>query len=420
MRFLGLKSLNKLQVIIYLILSSTVLSWADDTWRGTNSTSFSTGANWLDNSAPSTTDGGDLTFSTATRYTVLLNQGDNKNAQTVDVFDVIGGTTSYTFTRTSTYSYIILGRSKTDGDSIVNTSGNRVTFNVPIEQSAQNGSSFANNLWKAGTGGLTFNETVSFASNSKDVLVSGSGAVNLNAGASVANYTGSSAILYATTGATVNISGTVGVTSANAGMHGIGVRGGTLLLSGTGGGDLIQDSDNNARGTRLQLEGGTFGYTAADSNIRLAEFYRSMTASVNSTVQFGDETGGGIIAFIDSNSTGGTINPGVTLNMDNWNGTQYTGGGTDQFVFSSLYNNGVLVSPYQNLNNIFVEINNVYYYGFSVPSPTYPGFIEIVAGNPVLPEPSTYAAGFALLCGIACVEWRRRRIHLKPLLAAHA
>lgn len=409
------KGLGWRKPITYALSLVAVSAMADDVWDGSSSTSFSTGANWADNVAPATSGAGDLTFGTAGNYTVLLNQGNNKNAQVVDVFDITGGSTGYTFTRSSAYSYIILGRSKTNGDSLVNTSGNRVTFNVPIEQSAQNGASFSDNLWKTGTGGIDFDQTVSFASNSKDVLVSGSGGANLNAGASVANYTGSSAILYATTGSTVNIDGTVGVSGANAGMHGVGVRGGTLLLSSTAGGDLIQDSDNNARGTRLQLEGGVFGYTDADSNIRLAEFYRSMTASVDSTVQFGDDTGGGIIAFIDNNSTGGTIEPGVTLNMDNWNGTPYYGGGTDQFVFSELYNNGALVSPYQNLNNVIVERNGLYYYGFSVPSPTYSGFIEIVAGNPVLPEPSTYLAGAALLGACMGLEWNRRRNQKKPM-----
>lgn len=406
-------------VVAALFFLSFCTSRADDTWTGASGTGFSTNSNWADNSAPVNDNAGDLTFGAATNYTVQLNQGKS-NVQTVDVFLITGGASSYNFTRTGSFSYTLLGLSNTNGNSIVNTSGNRVTFNVPIEQSAQNGASFSENIWAAGTGGITFSQTVSFASNSKDVLVTGSVSVNMTAVSALSNSTGSSAIIYASTGSTVNISGTVGVTSANAGMHGVGVRGGTMLLSGPSGSDLIQDSDNNARGTRLELQGGLFGFTDADNVTgRIADFQRSLTVTATSTIQFGSTTGGGIIAFSDSNNATNNFN-NQTIYMTNWNGTPNTGNGVDQFIFykDTLFNgptgNGDEVLAGDTLTNVQIQYNGQWYYALVIVSQNSSygaNYLELIPGAlvPPVPEPSTYAMGGFLVLALGAYEVRRRR-----------
>ncbi|MFB9902244.1 hypothetical protein ACFFOV_17625 [Cerasicoccus arenae] len=386
---------------------------ADTTWNGSggnnnvnNSSNWTAGVPLTNNSAK----GQILTFGAESGggdYIVLLNQGDNKDVQDAGTILINGGSTGYTFNRTGSHSYAVFGRDPT-GNSIVNTSGNLATFNVPIEQSAQNSSSFTESIWSPGSGGLMFNQTVSFANSAKDVLVSGSGNVDLNGSSSLANSTGSSAVIYAGTGTTITVSGTVGITGDNAGMHGIGVRGGTFLLDGPTGVDLIQDSDNTARGTRLELQGGTFGYTSADNDVRRAEFYRSLTATADSTIQFGNNVGGGTIAFVDTNTTGGNFNNNIIV-MSNWNGTFDTGGGTDQFVFSSLYNGTTEVMVGDTLPNVRIFASDGFaYYAQAIASPTYLGAIELVPGMKILPEPTTYAFGGFFILSIVFFEWRRR------------
>ncbi|WP_309396066.1 hypothetical protein [Cerasicoccus maritimus] len=382
---------------------------ADSTWSGATNNNFSNSGNWSVGGVPITGNGSEnqvLTFGTESGgspdYTVTLDQGKS-GEQNVAAFLITGGT-GYTFDANTGYSYITNGIVN-DGSTIVNSSGYMVTFDVDIAQNSNSG--FDENIWDAGTGGLTFDGTISFANKAKNLALE-NGEFYFNNEVSISNTTGSSTIVYAADSSTVYISGTLGIEGDNAGLHGIGIRGGTMLLDGPTGVDLIQDSDNNARGTRLQMEGGTFGFTDEDSEVRLASFYRALTMTEDSVIQFGDDVGGGIISFIDTNSAASDFGTSL-LSITNWNGTEDVGGGTDQFVFAQLYSDGSAVSVGDSLWNVTFEYKGATYSSLVVASPTYPGMMEIVPGGIILPEPSTYAMGGVLLCAMGYFEVRRRK-----------
>ncbi len=389
------------------------VGYANSTWSGAANNNFNNAGNWSSGGVPITGNGSEnliLTFGTESGgspdYTVLLNQGKSSGGvtqQNVAFFNITGGS-GYTFNAlNSNYSYITNGLAN-DGRTIVNSSGSLVTFNVAISQNSNSG--FDENIWDAGTGGLLFNETVSFANKAKNLSLEG-GEFNFDGGVSIANTTGSSTIVYASDDSTVYISGTLGIQGGNAGLHGVGVRGGTMLLDGPSGVDLIQDSDNDARGTRLQLEGGTFGFTAEDSNVRQASFLRALTLTTDSVVQFGDDVGGGEISFVDTNSASSSISENLLIT--NWNGTMNTGGGTDQFIFAQLENQGSTVSVGNHFTNITFSLDGMIWSSKIIASPTYPGMMEIVPGYVILPEPSTYAMGGVLVGALGFIEWRRRK-----------
>ncbi|MEO0793921.1 MAG: hypothetical protein AAFX93_02090 [Verrucomicrobiota bacterium] len=387
---------------------------------------MSNASNWSVGGVPSTPNNANnqiLTFGAETGgapdYIVVLDQGNNKDSQNVGTLDVTGGTSGYTFNQTGDFFYTIYGANDGfgNGNSILNSSGNLATFNVDILQ-ANNDNTVDQSIWDAGTGGLEFNNTIAFASNAKNVEIV-NGTADINGTISLSNTTGSQAIVFASTGSTVNINGTVGdAGSVPSAMRGIGTQGGTLLLAGPAGSDLIA-GEQGSRRTSLEVQGGTFGFTADDSLVRNATFERGLTLTSQSDIQFGDDVGGGIIQLNGSGNSNRSEMNDVRLYLTNWNGQTHdfsggnsrSGGGTDQFVFADLENNGVAVVAGDDLFNVRIFNSGTLFYGRAVGRTDLgAGFIEIVPGNiaPV-PEPSTYAFGGLLIATIGIAEWRRRR-----------
>ncbi len=161
--------------------------------------------------------------------------------------------------------------------------------------------------------------------------------------------------------------------------------GGTVLLGTTAGNNRIGNT------TEVALAGGTLNSGG------FSETAGKMTLSANSTLDLG--AGASLLTF-DGISSLGTS----TLSVLNWTGTQGSGGGTDQLLFSnSSFTAGS--STYQ----IQFNVGGTFYVGQFVNAGA--GTLEAIAGITPVPEPGTIFGAGALLLGIA---WRERsRIALR-------
>lgn len=155
-----------------------------------------------------------------------------------------------------------------------------------------------------------------------------------------------------------------------------------------GGSNLILSADNQMSGTaNMTIDGGTFTVNNASDALG------SLTLDANSTIDFSGSSG--VVQFADSSSnawSGGLI-------IENWDGS-LGGGGAEQLIFGSNVNG----LTNQQLQTIFFK-NPA-----GLPSGLYAATIlgngEVV---PVLPEPSTYIAGFSMLGILLAHYWRSRK-----------
>jgi autotransporter-associated beta strand protein len=258
-----------------------------------------------------------------------------------------------------------------------------------------NGTGTASQGALSGTGTSSASGTVLLASNSSigvaaagdqltlSGVISGTGASTLTkVGLGTLVLNGAAANTF--TGATTINAGTLeaGAAGALGATTDIVVNtGGTLLLSGTG--DRVNDST-----TTFTLAGGKLDAAG------LSETFGALTLTDDSIIDFG--SGASTLTFADSTNLWAF---GKTLNIWNWSGTPFSGGGTDQLRFAS---NGLNATQLSQIN-FFSDA------GFNKISitPQYPGNGFVSFGEVVpIPEPSGVVTVLALL-GLA--GWRERR-----------
>jgi autotransporter-associated beta strand protein len=197
------------------------------------------------------------------------------------------------------------------------------------------------------------------------------GGVNVNAGT-----------LTAAVGSLVNIGGTITVNN-----------GGTLMMSGNG--------RHIGANTTVALNGGTFatcGFSEPNGGPsgQATSAIGPLTLTATSTIDFGS-TNNSILEFAGL----GPHTAGAILQITNWDGTPFTGGGGDRLLFAGLATNFALAYlPTE------VSFNGVSGYGlvqFDIGSDPY---YEVVA----IPEPTTWIAGALALGAMAFSRQRRRRL----------
>ena len=231
------------------------------------------------------------------------------------------------------------------------------------------------------------NASGSFAGNIKDNNNAGTGVLALTkTGTGTQTLSGANTFTGATivSGGTLEAAGaaTLGSTSS------VTVNtGGTLLLSGSG------DRINNT--ASMTLAGGTLNLNGVSN-----ETVGTLTLSGNSVIDFGALGTATTMHFANSSAaTWGSF----TLQIWNWEGNPYVGGGTDQLFFGS-----------DNTGLISSQLNKITFYpgdGTSTPYSLPTGFAPIVGSSfgevaPV-PEPSAVVACLSLL-GLAGYRERRR------------
>ena len=165
--------------------------------------------------------------------------------------------------------------------------------------------------------------------------------------------------------------------------------GGTVLLGTTAGNNRISNT------AEVALAGGTLNTGG------FSETVGKMTLSGNSTLDLG--AGASLLTF-DGVSTLGSS----TLSVLNWTGTQGSGGGTDQLLFS---------------NSSFTAGSSTFQIQFNVGGTFYAAqfvnaganTLEAIAGITPVPEPGTIFGAGALLLAIA---WRERKRLARPFRKA--
>ena len=203
--------------------------------------------------------------------------------------------------------------------------------------------------------------------------VSGSGLITKNgSGSGVLAFTGGTSNTN-TGGLTINAGKVLFNKSGNGVVEAI--AGGTITING---GTLTLGAGNQiASGVNMVLNGGIFETGGFSDTLS------TLTLSANSTLDMG--SGASIINYADSSGT--TWAPGSILSITNWSGNA-AGGGTDQLYFGSSAS-GLTAGQISQI----VFINPL---GFA---PGSYGAQLLASGEltPVVPEPSTYAMGIALL-----------------------
>lgn len=310
-----------------------------------------------------TISGGTLSVGTIGNGGVAGNLGQASNAAANLVLN--GGTLQYTGGAASTDRLFTLG---TGGGTIDSSGSGTATF------------SNAGSMGLTGSGARTL--TLTGSANGALAAVIGD-----NGGATALTKTGSGT--WTLTGAntfTGNTTVSAGTLAVNAdGALGSTAKvtintGGTVLLGTTAGNNRIGNT------TEVALAGGTLntgGFT---------ETAGKMTLSGNSTLDLG--AGASLVTFDGISSLGSS-----TLSVLNWSGTQGSGGGTDQLLFSnSSFTAGATTFQIQ------FDVGGTFYAGKFITAGA--GTLEAIAGISPVPEPGTIFGAGALVLGIA---WRERR-----------
>ena len=392
---------------VVAVCSPVAVYGVDYTWNGSVDNSYLDADNWDTAIAPPTINSGatqaTLIFDVETGtpdYTVVLDKSNNGDLVPVGLLHFKADAGAYTFDPDTTEALLIRGMDTglPDGDfvGILNESSNLITFNAAIESAAQGNSSGMERLvFDAGTGGLTFNESVSFTDNAKDLLIQGDSDVNINATiTSVDNTTGSLVKL----GVKLANDHTLEVAGTIDDMGAITLIEGKILLSYVGS-DIINDTVGN-KATGLEMQGGTLLF--ADSGDQTAIFNETLTLTADSTIDLGD---GGSVDLRFDDAGGATWTANTRLNIENWDGTLADGNGNDQVYFGTDNTADALTAT--QLSQIrFVNPNGLAAGTYLATWATdLDGEIVPGALAPV-PEPRAVAAsiGLALLIG-----WRERK-----------
>ena len=242
-------------------------------------------------------------------------------------------------------------------------------------------------LTAASGGDVTFSGTVGPATfTAGGITKTGAGKVTLSG---VDGYTGTTTVSNGTLAIDSGASGT----GRLAGTSGITVNtGGTLLLAQSG--TASTDRINNA--ATLTLAGGTFNLGDKSEGAAGTVGLGSLTLSASSTLDFGSNTAqGNVIEF-----AAGVTHTAGTLAITDWNGTLFTGNGSERLLFAGTL--GAAGSFDQQFAQNAVSFNGVQGYS-AVQFGTGAGaYYEITA----VPEPTTWFAAFGLL---GLVGYRERK-----------
>ena len=212
-------------------------------------------------------------------------------------------------------------------------------------------------------------------------VIGGAGSVTANGG----TITISGADTY--TGATTITSGTLEVTGTGqlSGTSSVVIAGGTLLLSGSS-----SDRINNAAG--VTLGGGSGANSVVELSGTVSETLGALTLTSGGgfrVIDFG--SGSGVLTF-GSLSSGSA---GVPLQIWNWTGNVWTGGGTDQLKITS----GTLGSN--------ISLSDITIFSDSGITTVRTGEVAWSGGELVaIPEARSLLGGLLLLMPLA---WRERR-----------
>ena len=304
--------------------------------------------------------------------TPLVDQGDSKDDQNVAQISFSAGAPSFAFSNASGYSIDIWGDSS--GLGIYQGSASVQTFSGQVNLRGDDV------VFDLAGGNLNFSGPLAIGKSSGSLTVTGPNTLYLD---TLSNESGSS-VSFVIDGAQVVLQDDLTwmtTTTIN--------TGGSLLL---GADDLIVDQSSNKRRSSLVLGGGTFNTGGYD-----ADFLGSLTLTADSVVDLG--SGSSVLVF-QSEKTDSDLD-GHTLTINNWSGTQGTGGGGDQIIFGALAGH----VPNVIYSDIQFNLNGTLYSGMLIPSPnaSYAGMFEVI---PFIPEPSTYGS-LAFL--VAAVGWRERR-----------
>jgi autotransporter-associated beta strand protein len=344
-------------------------------------------------------------------YATVTNSAGITGFATVSGGNVVlytGGTS--TGTPTSTTNYVVSGVNSTSGNYAVNslvldtTGGNG---SVDMGGAAYTLSLMSGGLLMNGTNNFTLADGQIGASN-QELILHQMSTGTLTISGTVSGGTGS---------LTKDGPGTVILTNNNLFTGATVVSGGTLVAAGTGsnqalgktgaivintGGTLLLGASNQINNSAtLTLNGGTFNTGGYSEGTSTAAGLGTLTLSASSTINLG--SGNSILSLAGSNST--VWASGAILSILDWSG-KATGGGTDQLYFGAniTLGNGLTssqLSQIQFVNPAGFAPGN---YGA-----TLLGTDELVPLFTTVPEPSTYAAGTALLLLVGCSECLRRR-----------
>ena len=214
-------------------------------------------------------------------------------------------------------------------------------------------------------------------------VISGSNGQLVKAGNGTQALTGSNTF----SGTTTVSAGTLEAAAAGAlgGTSGIAVNtGGTLLLSGAGTTDRINNSATiNLAGGKIAFSGNVTEGSSPGTG--------ALTLSANSIIDFGG--GNDVINFAASNLA--TWTGGTTLSIWNWGGST-AGGGNDQLVFGT---NNTALTTSQLAQISFYSGSGSGFLGNG-------GFVGSLGEVVPVPEPSSVATVMGLL---GLIGWRERR-----------
>lgn len=354
-------------------------------------TNFNTGGNWVGGTVPGP---GDVAWF---KTVEVKNPNLTSSVSIAGFFFQSTGSSGYDITRNTNKTFTLTGTaSNTSGTENSNSTAAAIganntsgmnTIDVPIILGAAANST---QTFAQATGGtLIVNGVISNANSNVTLNLTGGGIVQFN-GANT--YTGATNV--AANGGTLNASatGALGHTSS------ITVNsGGTLLLSGSGNLDRV----NNSAG--INLNGGTFARTGTAREGTGAAVVNgipiggansvglgALTLNSTSTLDFG--TGGvGTLVFTSFTPNGHTLN---ILNYINSNANPATNtsgvdGNDDRLIFNQDESGNLSSFSFGGLSAIEIALGG--------------GFWEITA----VPEPSTWAAGALALVGLLTTQRRR-------------
>jgi autotransporter-associated beta strand protein len=212
------------------------------------------------------------------------------------------------------------------------------------------------------------------------------------------------------TGATTINSGTLKAAVSNA-------MGGTTSVAVNSGGTLLLGASSAIKSTAaMTLNGGTFeagGFSQGSSNGTTATSgLGALTLSANSTLDFNTGTGAtigehNVIAF----SSVGTFTTGVTLTIDDWDGSYGSADGSAAGSSDDALYIGGALSMAQLADIQFYNAANGKDYAAA-----QAGNGEVYGTLTVVPEPSTIFAALALF-GFVGYRERRRLASLLSLLS---